>query len=163
MNFLELTEACRLVFVHQLSAVTLWVIEHSVSLPKNLTQCCQVQMMFGSGAKVAVQDPSYPAYVDSSVMIGQTGGYSETGYDGIEYMVCRPENDFFPDLSQVTFAHYSGLGLRPSRQHCQLHHEEGARLDRLCDTLCTGSMTKKGAHSLRAAGSCLGCKRLSLG
>ncbi|KAK9833832.1 hypothetical protein WJX74_007207 [Apatococcus lobatus] len=61
----------------------------------------RMQMMFGSGAKVAVQDPSYPAYVDSSVMIGQTGGYSETGYDGIEYMVCRPENDFFPDLSQV--------------------------------------------------------------
>ncbi len=57
--------------------------------------------MFGSGAKAAVQDPSYPAYVDSAVMIGQTGGYSDTGYEGIEYMVCRPENDFFPDLSQV--------------------------------------------------------------
>ena len=62
-----------------------------------------MQMMFGSGAKAAVQDPSYPAYVDSSVMIGQTGGYSETGYEGIEYMVCRPENDFFPDLSQASF------------------------------------------------------------
>ena len=27
-------------------------------------------MMFGSNRRVAVQDPSYPAYVDSSVMIG---------------------------------------------------------------------------------------------
>lgn len=77
--------------------------------------------MFGSGAKVAVQDPSYPAYVDSSVMIGQTGGYSETGYDGIEYMVCRPENDFFPDLSQVKLAHCPGR--QPSHQLCLAHHE----------------------------------------
>ena len=31
----------------------------------------RLQMMFGSNRRVAVQDPSYPAYVDSSVMIGK--------------------------------------------------------------------------------------------
>ena len=52
---------------------------------------------------VKPQDPSYPAYVDSSIIIGQTGGYREDieGFDGIEYMRCGPDNGFFPDLSQV--------------------------------------------------------------
>jgi len=50
-----------------------------------------------------LQDPSYPAYVDSSIIIGQTGEYREDiqGFDGIEYMRCGPDNSFFPDLSQV--------------------------------------------------------------
>ncbi len=47
------------------------------------------------------QDPSYPVYVDTSVMMGMTGQHNGTGFDNIEYMVCRPENDFFPDLSKV--------------------------------------------------------------
>lgn len=49
------------------------------------------------------QDPSYPAYVDSSIIIGQTGGFREDieGFEGIEYMRCGPENGFFPDLSKV--------------------------------------------------------------
>ena len=49
------------------------------------------------------QDPSYPVYVDTSVMMGMTGPYKEdgTGFEGIQYMVCRPENEFFPDLSKV--------------------------------------------------------------
>lgn len=84
--------------------------------------------MFGSGAKVAVQDPSYPAYVDSSVMIGQTGGYSETGYEGIEYMVCRPENNFFPDLSQVRFAHCAEQGCQPFHHLLRnMRHDQGFR------------------------------------
>ena len=51
-----------------------------------------------------LQDPSYPAYVDSSIIIGQTGEYREDiqGFDGIEYMRCGPDNSFFPDLSQVS-------------------------------------------------------------
>ncbi len=51
-----------------------------------------------------LQDPSYPVYVDSSVIMGMTDGYDESskGFGRLEYMVCRPENDFFPDLSQVT-------------------------------------------------------------
>ncbi|GFY95480.1 pyridoxal phosphate (PLP)-dependent transferases superfamily protein [Actinidia rufa] len=51
---------------------------------------------------MAVQDPSYPAYVDSSVIMGQTGQYQkDVGYGNIEYMKCTPENGFFPDLSTV--------------------------------------------------------------
>ncbi len=51
-----------------------------------------------------MQDPSYPVYVDSSVIMGMTDGYDESskGFGKLEYMVCRPENDFFPDLSKVT-------------------------------------------------------------
>ncbi|KAK1296117.1 hypothetical protein QJS10_CPB15g01592 [Acorus calamus] len=33
----------------------------------------RLQLLFGSNATIAVQDPSYPAYVDSSVIMGQTG------------------------------------------------------------------------------------------
>ena len=49
------------------------------------------------------QDPSYPAYVDSSIIIGQTGDFKEDiqGFEGVEYMRCDPENGFFPDLSKV--------------------------------------------------------------
>lgn len=32
-----------------------------------------------------------------------TGDYKKdgTGFEGIEYMLCRPETEFFPDLSKV--------------------------------------------------------------
>ncbi|OEL14462.1 putative LL-diaminopimelate aminotransferase, chloroplastic [Dichanthelium oligosanthes] len=43
------------------------------------------------------------AYVDSSVIMGQTGSYQQDvqKYGNIEYMRCNPENGFFPDLSTV--------------------------------------------------------------
>lgn len=46
-----------------------------------------------------MQDPAYPVYVDSSVIMGQTGDHNGVGFDGIQYMVCNPGNDFFPDLA----------------------------------------------------------------
>lgn len=58
-------------------------------------------------------------YVDTSVMMGMTGDHNGTGFDNIEYMVCRPENDFFPDLTTV-----SGSALRA----CKLR----ARCTRSC-------------------------------
>lgn len=63
----------------------------------------RVQQVFGSGISVAVQDPSYPVYVDTSVMIGQTGQFDEgvSQFKGIEYMTCTAENGFFPDLDNV--------------------------------------------------------------
>jgi LL-diaminopimelate aminotransferase len=61
----------------------------------------RLQLMFGADVTVALQDPAYPVYVDSSVIMGMTGGHNGTGFDNIQYMVCRPENDFFPDLSKV--------------------------------------------------------------
>jgi LL-diaminopimelate aminotransferase len=61
----------------------------------------RIQFLFGSKAKIAVQDPAYPVYVDSSVIAGRTGMCNETTkqYDGITYMPCTPENNFFPDIS----------------------------------------------------------------
>eukprot|EP01023_Acetabularia_acetabulum_P038121 TRINITY_DN3643_c0_g1_i10.p1 TRINITY_DN3643_c0_g1~~TRINITY_DN3643_c0_g1_i10.p1 ORF type:complete len:444 (-),score=97.20 TRINITY_DN3643_c0_g1_i10:383-1714(-) len=63
----------------------------------------RMQMLFGAGISVAVQDPSYPAYVDSTVMMGSTGTYdaSVEQFKNISYLKCTPQNDFFPDLSQV--------------------------------------------------------------
>ena len=65
--------------------------------------CGILFFLFGSDVSIAVQDPAYPVYVDGSVMIGATGKYnSDTEeFDGIEYMRCTSENDFFPDLSKV--------------------------------------------------------------
>ncbi|KAJ9552263.1 hypothetical protein OSB04_016308 [Centaurea solstitialis] len=63
----------------------------------------RLQVLFGSNVTMAVQDPSYPAYVDSSVIMGQTGQFQKDveKFGKIEYMKCTPENDFFPDLSKV--------------------------------------------------------------
>ncbi|KAJ8510336.1 hypothetical protein OPV22_000770 [Ensete ventricosum] len=64
----------------------------------------RLQVLFGSEVKMAVQDPSYPAYVDSSVIVGQTGLFQKDieKYGNIEYMRCAPENGFFPDLSTIS-------------------------------------------------------------
>ncbi|QTQ14411.1 LL-diaminopimelate aminotransferase [Treponema parvum] len=63
----------------------------------------RVQVLFGKDVKIAVQDPAYPVYVDGSVVIGAAGKMKQdgTGYEGIVYMPCVPENNFFPDLSVV--------------------------------------------------------------
>jgi len=63
----------------------------------------RLQQMFGSGVTSAVQDPSYPVYVDTSVMMGQTGGQdpSTKQYEGIVYMPCTAENNFFPDYASL--------------------------------------------------------------
>lgn len=34
-------------------------------------------------------------------MMGMTGEHNGVGFDNIVYMPCRPENNFFPDLSKV--------------------------------------------------------------
>jgi LL-diaminopimelate aminotransferase len=51
----------------------------------------------------AVQDPSYPVYVDTSVMMGQTEllDQNKKQYNGIVYMPCNPQNNFFPDLENT--------------------------------------------------------------
>lgn len=63
----------------------------------------RVQQMFGPKVISAVQDPSYPVYVDTSVMMGQTGlqDKSTMQYENIVYMPCRPENGFFPDYASL--------------------------------------------------------------
>ena len=55
--------------------------------------------IFGSGNTIAVQDPVYPVYVDTSVMGGRTGKYLSSGYyDGLVYLPCTAENGFIPEI-----------------------------------------------------------------
>jgi LL-diaminopimelate aminotransferase len=63
----------------------------------------RLQTMFGPNVISAVQDPSYPVYVDTSVMMGQTGLINEetSQYEKVVYMPCTPENGFFPDYASA--------------------------------------------------------------
>ena len=55
--------------------------------------------IFGNDNTIAVQDPVYPVYVDSSVMGGRTGTLGENGYyEKLVYMPCTAENNFTPQL-----------------------------------------------------------------
>lgn len=60
----------------------------------------RMQMMFGEDVTVALQDPAYPVYVDSSVIMGMTGSHNGDSFDGITYLECKAP-DFFPDLSKA--------------------------------------------------------------
>lgn len=63
----------------------------------------RMQVLFGPDATIAVQDPSYPVYVDTGVITGHSSHYDDaTGhYKGITYMLCSPANHFFPDLKNT--------------------------------------------------------------
>lgn len=55
--------------------------------------------IFGLNNRVAVQDPVYPVYVDTNVMVGRTGAANDAGrYEGLTYLPCTAENEFNPDL-----------------------------------------------------------------
>ncbi|RDX76236.1 Aminotransferase ALD1, chloroplastic, partial [Mucuna pruriens] len=61
----------------------------------------RIQMLLDPSLSIAVQDPTFPAYIDSSVIVGRAGRFkAESGmYKKIVYMKCGPETNFFPDLS----------------------------------------------------------------
>jgi len=69
----------------------------------------RLQLLFGNGTRVAVQDPSYPVYVDGSVLTGAAGRAIQRasgagfgmGYDGIIYLPCTAKNGYFPELSFI--------------------------------------------------------------
>lgn len=52
----------------------------------------RLQFLFGSETSVAVQDPAYPVYVDTSLISGKKS---------VQFFPCLPENNFFPDLDQI--------------------------------------------------------------
>jgi LL-diaminopimelate aminotransferase len=57
--------------------------------------------IFGMNNVIAIQDPAYPVYVDTSVMAGRTGEYLGNGYyDKLVYMPCTAENGFIPDIPE---------------------------------------------------------------
>ena len=66
----------------------------------------RLQMMFGAKVVSAVQDPSYPVYVDTSVMMGQTGDIDPVSkqFKNIVYMPCNPSNNFFPNIADLPTA-----------------------------------------------------------
>ncbi len=60
-----------------------------------------LQQIFDVSNVVAVQDPAYPVYVDSNVMSGRSGTKNnQDQYEGLVYMPCTAENDFFPALPE---------------------------------------------------------------
>jgi LL-diaminopimelate aminotransferase len=63
----------------------------------------RLQVLFGSQATMAVQDPTYPVYVDTGVILGQAAHFHMPSrkYQGISYMPCLPSHHFFPLLDQV--------------------------------------------------------------
>lgn len=57
--------------------------------------------IFGPGNKIAITDPVYPVYVDTNVMIGNTGEADENGaYEGLLYLPCTADNDFVPAIPE---------------------------------------------------------------
>src|SRR6056297_992731 len=62
-----------------------------------------IQEIFGHDNKIAICDPVYPVYADTTVMSGKTGACQPNGhYEGIVYMPCTIENDFVPELPEET-------------------------------------------------------------
>lgn len=58
-----------------------------------------IQEIFGNENIIALGDPVYPVYADTTVMSGKTGACDEKGYfEGIVYMPCTAENSFVPQL-----------------------------------------------------------------
>lgn len=62
-----------------------------------------IQEIFGDDNKIAITDPVYPVYVDTSVMTGRTGTVQKNGYfEGLVYLPCNEGNGFIPDLPSET-------------------------------------------------------------
>lgn len=56
------------------------------------------QELFAPSARVALQDPVYPVYLDTNVMAGRTGGFENGRFGGIIYLPCTEENGFMAQL-----------------------------------------------------------------
>jgi LL-diaminopimelate aminotransferase len=62
-----------------------------------------IQEIFGHENKIAICDPVYPVYADTTVMSGKTGTIQKNGYyEGIIYMPCTSDNGFIPELPAET-------------------------------------------------------------
>ncbi|MBS0624994.1 MAG: LL-diaminopimelate aminotransferase [Verrucomicrobia bacterium] len=65
-----------------------------------------IQEIFCTQNRVALADPTYPVYIDTTVMAGRTRPRLKNGrYGGVTYLSCTEENGFRP---------------RPPREHCDL-------------------------------------------
>jgi LL-diaminopimelate aminotransferase len=59
-----------------------------------------MQEIFATDIRVAVPDPVYPVYVDTNVMAGRTGAFTDGRYEGLVYLDCTRENGFVPALPE---------------------------------------------------------------
>jgi len=57
-----------------------------------------IQEIFSPDIKIAIPDPVYPVYLDTNVMAGRTGKYSDGRYSNICYLESTKENSFVPAL-----------------------------------------------------------------
>ena len=56
--------------------------------------------IFSKECKIAVMDPSYPAYIDDNVIDGREGKLTGEVYSGITYLKCKVASNFYPELPQ---------------------------------------------------------------
>jgi LL-diaminopimelate aminotransferase len=56
-----------------------------------------IQEIFATDSKVAIPDPVYPVYLDTNVMAGRTGSFSDGRYNGIFYLQTSRDNGYIPD------------------------------------------------------------------
>lgn len=58
------------------------------------------QELFSTDITIAIPDPVYPVYLDTNVMAGRTGSFSDGRYSGIVYLESTKENNFVPSLPE---------------------------------------------------------------
>ena len=64
------------------------------------TDVANFQELFSADARVALQDPVYPVYLDTNVMAGRSGAFANGKFEHIIYLPCTAENNFKPALPQ---------------------------------------------------------------
>jgi len=57
-----------------------------------------IQEIFAQDTRIAIPDPVYPVYLDTSVMGGRTGTFRNDRYENIVYLESTRENNYIPEL-----------------------------------------------------------------
>jgi LL-diaminopimelate aminotransferase len=57
-----------------------------------------IQELFSHDITIAIPDPVYPVYVDTNVMAGRTGAFSNGRYNGLVYLDCTAANHYVPQI-----------------------------------------------------------------
>ena len=60
-----------------------------------------IQEIFATENVIAIPDPVYPVYIDTNVMAGRTGEFSDGRYRGVVYLDSTRENCFVPDFPKT--------------------------------------------------------------
>jgi len=64
------------------------------------TDCGSIGDIFSADNVVAVCDPVYPVYVDTSAMAGRAGDFDGEKWTALVYLPCTADNGFFPSLPE---------------------------------------------------------------